>query len=250
MCHGIVKRMDGEPQVKTPIPETPWILSDGSLGKVIAALGAAQAAVENVGKQKAVPSGGRQREGQMSYQAADEVLAVASRAVLEAGATYICTLGNPVVELLPGGGGHISVTAELRIVHPEDGSYTVHRAGSTALINKMGKYTAAASTGARKQVWMTALAITTGESDHLHVPEDPTPESVEFLLAEIDACQTRDELRTLCGTDEYRQVRGKWRSMLAQHGRQHEKKLIRLGEGGRHGTGAMVSPEEFRGARK
>lgn len=188
-------------------------------GKILAAVMDAQNKVLAVGKSKG---------GGMTYQDADEVILSATTAIGAAGLLYQMRLTSPMIEATATVGDQVSVTAILVLIHPEDGSLIQFEATGISLINKMGKYGAAASTGARKQVWLTALGITAGENEPEEKPED-TPEEIEYLIAELEACQTRDDLRAVTALDEYRAVRGRWRSVLRHVGRDREQWLSRLG---------------------
>ena len=270
----------------------------GEPGLVLAALHDAQVAVHSVGK----------RDGKgMTYQDADEIVVVGKRALADAGLVYCMSLSP--LEVTDTGDQtakqkrifQVTVDATMAIIHPKDGSRLSFSATGSTLVNGLGKYGSACCTAARKQVWQCALGITSGESDQAH--EEPTPEyevpewvefmvaeiqdcetskelrafvetekyanakgedraymksfamshlarlrerlpeSIEFLVAQLEACQSRAELREVTATEEYKAVRGYHRSVLANVGRARVDILVRLGE--RDGNKSSIEPAEF-----
>lgn len=216
-----------------------WMI-DGKPGKILAALLQAQNAVENVGKQLG---------GNMAFQDADEVILVGTKALQSAEIAFVMRLATPEVESISAG-MHVRVDGVVVLICPTDGSNVLFQASATGIVNKMGKYTAACNTACRKQLWLTALGISTGASEDKHAETEPpeeTPETVEFLEAELEACQSKGDLRELTGTEEYKGVRGKWRSYLRQVGKHRLKELTLLGERGREKPPwpGAVDPAEF-----
>jgi len=194
--------------VSSPTPTVPV---------VYAALLEAQLAVGNVDKRS---------DGKTAYQQADEVMLVAKTALLGAGLAFRVDMSTPITEqiVLPSknsqGDGvkqQMLVTATLTVYHPDDGSSLSFRATGVVLANNMGLYGAVANTRARKQAFLSALGITTGENHEAHREPEPEPEpepvppEVEELLESIEQAGTRAEIHAIMELDDYKGVRGRHR---------------------------------------